>query len=82
MCVQPPASTIRFVVRDDHSAIRRVEFSLDANRWRLAYPTDGIADSREETFEIVLEESTSAIVRASDSLGNIATQVVGTRASR
>jgi hypothetical protein len=75
-------TVIQFVVRDDHSAVQRVEYSLDANRWRLVYPVDGIADSREEIFEIVLEEAANAIVRASDSLGNIATEVVGRQAGR
>ena len=70
-------TVVRFVVRDGHSAVQRVEYSLDANRWRLVYPVDGIADSREEAFEVVLEGVASAIVRASDSLGNIATEVVG-----
>jgi hypothetical protein len=80
--VQPPpranARAIGFVVRDEHSAVQRVEYSLDASRWRVVYPKDGIADSRREEFEIVLEEaetSRSVIIRATDAMNNIATAV-------
>ena len=37
--------------------MQRVEYSLDASRWRTVYPKDGIADSRREEFEVMLEES-------------------------
>ena len=36
-------TTISFVVRDEQSAVQRVEYSLDASRWRSVYPKDGIA---------------------------------------
>ena len=52
--------------------------SLDASRWRLAYPKDGIADSRREDFEVRLEENESArsvIIRATDAMNNVATSV-------
>ena len=42
-----------FVVRDEQSAVQRVEYSLDASRWRMVYPKDGIPDSRREEFEVV-----------------------------
>ncbi|HEY7059336.1 MAG TPA: hypothetical protein VH458_22535, partial [Vicinamibacterales bacterium] len=48
-------ATIKFVVRDDQSAVQRVEYSLDASRWRVAYPVDGIPDSRREEFEVTLD---------------------------
>ena len=60
-------STITFTVRDEQSPVQRVEYSLDASRWRLAYPKDGIADSRREDFEVSLDENESArsvIIRA------------------
>ena len=69
---------IRFVVRDDHSPVQRVEYSLDASRWRVVYPKDGIPDSREEEFEITLDPSEtgrSVIVRATDAMNNVATAV-------
>ena len=31
--------------------------SLDASRWRVVYPKDGIADSRREEFEVTLDEA-------------------------
>ena len=72
------ARAIGFVVRDEHSAVQRVEYSLDASRWRVVYPKDGIADSRREEFEIVLEEAEtgrSVIIRATDAMHNVATAV-------
>ena len=66
---------IRFTVEDGHSPIERVEYSLDASRWRTAYPVDGIPDSRVERFEVPLDRGTtgSVILRAVDILGNAAT---------
>jgi hypothetical protein len=75
---KPGARTIGFVVRDDHSPIQRVEYSLDASRWRVVYPKDGIPDSRREEFEVVLEAgetSRSVIIRATDAMDNVATAV-------
>jgi sugar lactone lactonase YvrE len=73
-----PRATIKFTVTDNQSAVQRVELSLDASRWRVAYPVDGIADSRREQFEVTLDEgdlSRSVIIRASDTMNNIATAV-------
>ncbi len=56
--------------------VQRVEYSLDASRWRLVYPKDGIPDSRREEFEVTLEESEvgrSVIIRATDAMNNVAT---------
>jgi hypothetical protein len=47
---------------------------LDGDRWQMVYPRDGIADSRSEQFELMLEGDTAArglIIRATDSLNNI-----------
>jgi hypothetical protein len=81
--VQPAAragarTTIAFAVRDEQSPVNRVEYSLDASRWRVVYPKDGIPDSRREEFEVVLDETEQArsvIVRAADAMNNIATAV-------
>jgi SMP-30/gluconolaconase/LRE-like protein len=81
--VQPSAragarTTIAFIVRDDQSPVQRVEYSLDASRWRLVYPKDGIPDSRREDFEVTLDEneaSRSVIIRATDAMNNVATAV-------
>ena len=69
-------------MRDEQSAVQRVEYSLDASRWRVAYPKDGIADSRREEFEVTLDETESArsvIIRATDAMNNVATSVADIR---
>lgn len=79
--VQPPARTgartsIRFAVQDDQAPVQRVEYSLDASRWQVVYPKDGIPDSRREEFEIMLPESEagrSVLIRATDAMNNVAT---------
>src|SRR5436190_6630622 len=78
--VRGPASraTVKFVVRDDQSAVPRVEYSLDASSWRVAYPVDGIPDSRREEFEVTLDEAEAArnlIIRVTDAMNNVATAV-------
>ncbi len=65
-----------FTVRDDRSAVNRVEFSVDAEQWKTIYPKDGIPDSRVEQFELVLDGNVAAanvIIRATDAMNNIAT---------
>ena len=67
-------TVIAFDVQDADSAVQKVEYSLDGDRWQTIYPMDGIADSQAEQFELVLEGETAAagvIIRASDSLNNI-----------
>jgi WD40 repeat protein len=71
-------ATIAFAVRDEQSAVQRVEYSLDASRWRIVYPKDGIPDSRREEFEVAIEDSESGrnvIIRATDAMNNVATAV-------
>ena len=75
---KPNPRAVVFVVRDDSSSVLRVEYSLDASRWRTVYPKDGIADSRREEFEVTLEESEvgrSVLIRAVDAMNNVATAV-------
>jgi hypothetical protein len=66
-------TTVAFDVRDDQSAVQKADYSLDGNRWQTIYPKDGIADSRFEQFELVLEGDTprGVIVRAADALNNV-----------
>lgn len=81
--VRPPRTEggrliLAFTVRDEQSAIARVEFSSDANRWRVIYPKDGIPDSPVEEFELVLDEPAqvgNVIIRAVDAMNNTATAV-------
>ena len=69
---------IHATARDDASAIRLLEFSVDAGRWEVVHPLDGISDSREESYEfsIALESGSGphvVVLRAFDQLGNAAT---------
>ena len=67
-------TVIAFDVQDADSAVQKAEYSLDGDRWQTIYPRDGIADSRAEQFELVLDGETAAagvIIRATDSLNNI-----------
>jgi hypothetical protein len=69
-------TTIQFEVRDDWSSISKVEYSLDAQRWQVIYPRDGIFDSRIEQFELTLDNADAAkglIIRAYDAKNNSAT---------
>ena len=65
---------LEFEVRDEYSAVLRADYSLDGDKWQTIYPKDGIADSRVEQFELVLEGEAAArgvIVRAADALNNV-----------
>ena len=69
---------VTFAVHDEQSTIQRVEYSLDASRWRVAYPVDGIADSRREDFVVSIDDAEGArsiIIRATDAMNNISTAV-------
>lgn len=59
---------------DAASPIRRAEYSVNASPWRAIESTDGITDSRSETYEIRLTPSagqeSSVVVRVFDSAGN------------
>jgi sugar lactone lactonase YvrE len=67
---------VEFTVKDDNSPVQRVEYSLDADRWRTIHPKDGIADSRVEQFELSIDGDATdkaVILRAVDSMSNVAT---------
>ncbi|MGE3844083.1 MAG: hypothetical protein AB7I50_21125 [Vicinamibacterales bacterium] len=63
---------LSFTVRDASSQLDRVEYSIDATQWQVVYPVDGIADSKEERYEAVLENDVEfpVTVRAVDALNN------------
>ena len=70
--------TIRAVARDAGTPIRRLDVSVDAGRWHEVYPTDGINDSREETYEFPVPPAEGVgprvvVLRVSDQLGNVTT---------
>jgi hypothetical protein len=73
-----PPSTVRAVVRDDSSLVRKAEYSVDGGRWQEVHPVDGINDEMEETYEIAVGNLGSpgphvVVVRGTDLLGNAST---------
>jgi sugar lactone lactonase YvrE len=76
---------ITFDVKDDHSPIQRVEFSEDGQQWRGVFPVDGIADSRQEHYELSVEgllPERGLTLRAQDSMNNVETGHVSAPAER
>jgi WD40 repeat protein len=67
------AGLVKVVVKDAINPIRKAEWAKEAGTWTDMTPADGVADSREETFEFRLDGSPAAIViRATDAFGNVA----------
>jgi len=67
---------VTFDVKDDHSPVQRVEFSQDGQRWRGVFPVDGIADSRDEHYELAVDGELGdrgLTLRASDTMNNVST---------
>ncbi len=61
-------------VRDLHSSIARVEYSLDGGAWLPVYPADGLLDSRTETLTLTFPataQGKALVVRATDTLHNV-----------
>jgi len=74
--VERGKTIVSFDVKDDHSPIQKVEFSQDGLRWRGVFPVDGIADSRNEHYELVIEAELGergVTLRANDTMNNVAT---------
>jgi hypothetical protein len=65
---------VPFEIRDTDSAITRVEYSLDSQRWQGAFPQDGILDARREQFALKLPAGMAGrtlVVRATDAMNNV-----------
>jgi sugar lactone lactonase YvrE len=76
---------VTFDVRDDHSPVQRVEYSLDGENWTAVFPGDGIADSRSEHYELALDSRIGprgVTLRAIDAMNNITTAQVDVPAAR
>jgi hypothetical protein len=76
---------VSFDVKDDQSPIQRVEFSEDGQRWRAVFPVDGIADSRQEHYELIVDGTLTErglTLRAVDSMNNVETGHVDAPATR
>ena len=69
---------VGFVVRDAQSPVQHAEYSLDAERWQVLYPVDGIPDSRSERFELSLDAAAVGrlVIRTTDAMNNTATAAV------
>nr|NIR48143.1 hypothetical protein [candidate division KSB1 bacterium]NIR72619.1 hypothetical protein [candidate division KSB1 bacterium]NIS23673.1 hypothetical protein [candidate division KSB1 bacterium]NIT70883.1 hypothetical protein [candidate division KSB1 bacterium]NIU24315.1 hypothetical protein [candidate division KSB1 bacterium] len=72
---QKKTAIISFLAEDEMTNIRSVYYGLNAEDWRLVYPTDGICDSKSETFEIttdaLVQGSNTIVIKAVDTIGNI-----------
>lgn len=66
---------VRLLVTDAQSMLERVEYTVDAERWQAAWPADGIADEREERFDIDVAagDVDGLVLRATDAMKNTAT---------
>ena len=75
--VNGTAVTLPFQSRTTVSSVYQTEYSLDAGAWRIIYPTDGISDGREESFEINLSNLSrgehTVSIRVIDIVGNMGT---------
>jgi hypothetical protein len=70
---------VAFEITDDHSPILRVEWSFDGQEWRAVFPTDGIADSRVERYDLVLNQPLGPrglTIRVTDAMNNVMTRTV------
>jgi sugar lactone lactonase YvrE len=70
---------VAFDVRDDHSAVQRVEYSQNGEEWTAVFPADGIADSRTEHYEIAVDGRIGPrgiTIRAMDAMNNVSTAQV------
>jgi sugar lactone lactonase YvrE len=74
---------ITFQAEDESSAIKKVEYSVDSGKWHVVYPTDGIADSKQESFDYSLTGFSDGVhtlvVKVTDLLNNVATARVELR---
>jgi sugar lactone lactonase YvrE len=70
-------TVIVFDVKDADSPVSRVEYSRDGGvRWTAVFPTDGIADSKSEHYEVAIDAEVGeagVTIRASDSMNNTET---------
>ncbi|MCC7417534.1 MAG: hypothetical protein IT176_10375 [Acidobacteria bacterium] len=70
------STVVTFDVTDDHSPIRRVEFSQDGQQWRAIFPVDGISDSPSEHYALTIPgelASRGLTLRAIDAMNNTST---------
>jgi hypothetical protein len=72
---------VTFEVGDDQSPVQRVDYSIDSDQWHRLNPLDGIADSKLERYELTVDgdiSSKTIVLRAADTMNNVATARVDT----
>lgn len=76
--ITPAGEDVVVRIRDERSAIGKVEYSVDAEKWIPLLPEDGIADSRDESFRLRRADVDGrfVIVRAVDGFFNVTTRSV------
>ena len=64
---------------DEWTNLFKVAGDDGKGRWRAVFPTDGIADSRQEHYELTIDGGIGprgVTIRATDSMNNVATRQV------
>jgi len=72
----PGSLRVTFTVRDAQTAIDHVEYSIGGGAFVVVNPVDGVADSREERYELQLPAGTDparVMIRATDVMQNVST---------
>jgi len=77
-------SGLRVTVRvvDGYSGVQRVDYSIGGQVWRALPALDGLADSRQEDFEVVLQTAADVdrlVIRATDAMQNVTSTLAGRR---
>jgi hypothetical protein len=75
--VEGEKAKVRVTVKTGTSRVYQLEYSVDSKKWQIAYPTDGIADSRQEDYDLELSGLTRGehvvSIRVVDSVGTVGT---------
>lgn len=80
--VRAPVTRLTFTVRDAQTSVDRVEYSIGGAPWTVLMPVDGVADSREERYELALpagSDPARVMIRAIDTMQNVSTMSGGVR---
>ncbi len=65
---------VRVSIKDEYHPVKDMQFSLDGQEWQRLFPTDGINDTKSETYQISLSiagnTEHSLVVKATDNINN------------
>jgi hypothetical protein len=66
---------VSFITRDDGSYIKKVEYMIRPDGWRVIFPVDEICDSQQEQFNVILPLKTNSdnmiVVKITDAFENV-----------